>query len=346
MGLKAGVVGVTGYVGAELVRILCRHPEVERITAASKDFVGEMIDQVFPSLRGYTNLKILSMEQLPELIEDSDVVFLALPHKVSAPVARDVLEQGKKVIDLAADFRLPDVRVYEQWYQVPHGAPELLGEAVYGLPELFRSAVKGTRLVANPGCYPTSALLALAPLLKEGLIDRSQVIIDSKSGVSGSGRTPGLGNIFCECHENIKAYGVGTHRHTPEIAHYAGVLAGGEVDLVFTPHLIPVTRGILSTVYARLERPVDTASLRGLYRDFYAGEFFVQVAADGEWPETKWVCGTNRCCLGVASQGERVIAVSVIDNLIKGAAGQAVQNMNLLFGLSEAAGLAGPALYP
>lgn len=346
MGLKTGIVGVTGYVGAELARILCRHPEVERITAASKDFTGDTLDQVFPSLRGYADLKILGMDQLPELIEDSDVVFLALPHKVSAPVAQQVLAQGKKVIDLAADFRLPDVKLYEEWYQVPHGAPELLGEAVYGLPELFRSAVKDTRLVANPGCYPTSALLALAPLLKEDLIDRSQVIVDSKSGVSGSGRTPGLGNIFCECHENVKAYGVATHRHTPEIAHYAGVLAGGEVGVVFTPHLIPVTRGILSTVYARLEHPVDTASLRGIYRDFYAEEFFVKVALDDEWPETKWVRGTNCCCLGVASHAGGVIVVSVIDNLVKGAAGQAVQNMNLLFELPEGAGLAVPALYP
>jgi N-acetyl-gamma-glutamyl-phosphate reductase len=347
MGLKAGIVGVTGYVGEELVRILCRHPEIEEIRVASRDFVGEALDRVFPHLRGHVDREIWGMEKLPDLAAWADVVFLALPHGVSAPVAREVLKKGKKVIDLAADFRLPDVELYEKWYRVPHGAPELLKEAVYGLPELFRSSISAAQLVANPGCYPTSALLALAPLLKHGLVDRSTVIVDSKSGVSGAGRSPSLGCHFPECNENIRAYGVGVHRHTPEISYYAGVLSGGQVDVFFTPHLIPVTRGILSTVYARMERPMDDASLRRIYEEFYAGEAFVQVAVAGEWPETKWVLGTNRCFLGVTSGAERqAVVVSAIDNLVKGAAGQAVQNMNLMFGLPEVTGLTGPGLYP
>ncbi len=346
MTLNVGIVGATGYVGEELVRILCRHPQVKEITAASRDFTGCTLDQVFPHLRGYAEPEILGLDRLPELIDRSDVVFLALPHGVSAPVARDVLRQGKKVIDIAADFRLPDAALYEEWYKAPHGAPELLAEAVYGLPELFRSKISGARLVANPGCYPTSALLALAPLLKKGLVDGSTLIIDSKSGVSGSGRALALGSLFSECSGNMKAYGVGTHRHTPEIATYAGILAEKSVDVIFTPHLIPVTRGILSTVYARLKDSMDASTLRQVYEDFYAGEEFVQVARDGEMPETKWVLGTNRCFLGAAVNQGRAIIVSVIDNLVKGAAGQAVQNMNILFGLPETTGLEHPGLYP
>jgi N-acetyl-gamma-glutamyl-phosphate reductase len=272
MALRVGIVGVTGYVGEELVRILCHHSEVSEITAASRDFSGTTIDRVYPHLRGYAENEILGMEQLGELIDRSDVVFLALPHRVSAPVAREVIEKGKKVIDLAADFRLPEQKVYEEWYQAPHGAPELLKEAVYGLPELFRKDIVGKRLVANPGCYPTSALLALAPLLKNELVDTSSVIIDSKSGVSGAGRSAVMSSLFTECNENMKAYGLGTHRHTPEIACYAGVLAGEEVDVIFTPHLIPLNRGILSTVYAKISRPLDSCSLRNIYQEFYAGE--------------------------------------------------------------------------
>lgn len=346
MALRVGIVGVTGYVGEELVRILCHHSEVSEITAASRDFSGTTIDRVYPHLRGYAENEILGMEQLGELIDRSDVVFLALPHRVSAPVAREVIEKGKKVIDLAADFRLPEQKVYEEWYQAPHGAPELLKEAVYGLPELFRKDIVGKRLVANPGCYPTSALLALAPLLKNELVDTSSVIIDSKSGVSGAGRSAVMSSLFTECNENMKAYGLGTHRHTPEIACYAGVLAGEEVDVIFTPHLIPLNRGILSTVYAKISRPLDSCSLRNIYQEFYAGEEFIRVALDGEMPETKWVTGTNRCFLGAVVNRDMAVVVSVIDNLVKGAAGQAVQNMNLLFNLPENTGLKRPGLYP
>ncbi len=346
MALRVGIVGVTGYVGEELVRILCHHPEVSEITAASNEYAGTALDRVYPYLRGHAEIEILGMEKLDELIDRSDVVFLALPHGVSAPVALQVIGKGKKVIDLAADFRLPEQKVYEKWYQTQHGAPELLKEAVYGIPELFREEIKGKRLVANPGCYPTSALLALAPLLKKRLVDSSSVIIDAKSGVSGAGRSLKLGSLFAECNENMKAYGVGSHRHTPEIAHYAGVLAGEAVNIIFTPHLIPVSRGIISTVYAKLSKALDSCSLREIYQDFYAGEEFVQVALEGEMPETKWVVGTNRCFLGVVVNKNMAVIVSVIDNLVKGAAGQAVQNMNLLFELPENTGLQQLSLYP
>ena len=346
MGLNVGIIGATGYVGEELVRLLCKHPEVTEIITASRDYAGMTLDQVYPHLRGYADLEILDMDRVPELTDRSDVVFLALPHGVSAPAARTVLERGKKVIDIAADFRLPELELYEKWYKGQHGAPELLAEAVYGLPELFREEIREAKLVANPGCYPTSALLALAPLLRNSLVDLSSLIVDSKSGVSGAGRALALGSLFSECSENTKAYGVGTHRHTPEIAYYAGVLAGNTVDLVFTPHLIPMTRGILSTVYANLNSSQDSAGLRQIYDNFYAEEEFVEIAPLGEMPETKWVRGTNRCFLGVAVNGKKAIIVSVIDNLVKGAAGQAVQNMNLLFGLAENSGLQQPGMHP
>ncbi len=359
MGIKVGIVGTTGYVGEELVRILCRHPEAEVALAASKDFVGLPLSMVFPHLREHADLEILDLEQVPDLVSGSDLIFVALPHGFSASVVEIALAAGKRVIDMAADFRLPDAGLYEEWYQMPHEAPDLLKEAVYGLPELFRASIAKARLVANPGCYPTSALLALAPLMKHRLVELDALIVDSKSGVSGAGRTPALNSQFSECNENVRAYNVATHRHTPEISHYASVLAGSRVDVVFTPHLIPMTRGILSTVYAKLLQPVDTASVRQVYRDFYAGEPFVSLTDEEEWPQTKWVQGSNRCCLGLGGYApgghpgarggagaRQLIVVSVIDNLVKGAAGQAVQNMNLMFDLPETTGLEQPGLYP
>jgi N-acetyl-gamma-glutamyl-phosphate reductase len=362
MGIKVGIIGATGYVGEELIRILCRHPGAEIAAVVSKDGVGLPLSGVYPHLRENIDLEILGLEQIPDLISGSDLIFLALPHGFSAPVAKIALAAGKRVIDMAADFRLPDAALYEAWYQAPHEAPDLLGEAVYGLPELFRVAIPGARLVANPGCYPTGALLALAPLMQPGLVERESLIVDSKSGVSGAGRTPALGSLFSECNENVRAYNVATHRHTPEISHYASVLAGSRVDVVFAPHLVPMTRGILSTVYARLLRPMDTSSVRQVYRDFYAGEPFVFLTGEDEWPQTKWVQGSNRCYIGLivpgahpgaaghgpgaGAGGRLLIVVSVIDNLVKGAAGQAVQNMNLMYGLPETTGLEQPGLYP
>jgi N-acetyl-gamma-glutamyl-phosphate reductase len=281
MAFKVGIVGATGYAGEELIRILCRHPEVTGIAAVSRDFPGSSLDWVFPHLRGYADLEIMDLEEIPALIDFSDLVFIALPHGLSAPIVQGALRKGKRVVDLAADFRLPDPSLYEAWYQMPHGAPELLREAVYGLPELFRSAVCAARLVANPGCYPTGALLALAPLLKHGLADQASLIIDAKSGVSGAGRTLALTSHFAECNENVWAYSVATHRHTPEIAYYASILAGGKVEVTFTPHLIPMTRGILSTVYANLLRPCDASSCAGFSRSFTQGNPLCKLRGKG-----------------------------------------------------------------
>lgn len=345
MGLRVGIIGVTGYVGEELVRILCKHPHVASLEAASRDYPGSSLDKVYPHLRGHVDLEIKGMERIDEVIAGCDLVFLALPHGLSAPFVKDALKEGKRVIDLAADFRLPEASLYEEWYGMRHEAPELLSEAVYGLPEVFRSAVKDARLVANPGCYPTGALLALAPLLRNGLVEFDSIIIDSKSGVSGAGRALALSSHFSECNESVRAYSVGTHRHTPEIAYYASVLAGRSVEITFTPHLVPMTRGILSTVYARLAKPLDTPSLRRIFQEFYSREAFVEIAAVGEWPQTNWVRGTNRCYIGVAVTKDKCIVVSAIDNLVKGAAGQAVQNMNIMCGFPETTGLDFPGLY-
>lgn len=345
MGLRVGIIGVTGYVGEELVRLLCKHPHVAALDAAAHDYPGSRLDKVYPHLRGHADLEIKGMERVGEVVAGCDLVFLALPHGLSAPFVKEALKEGKRVIDLAADFRLPEASLYEEWYGAKHEAPELLSEAVYGLPELFRSAVRKARLVANPGCYPTGALLALAPLLRHELVELDSIIIDSKSGVSGAGRALALSSHFSECNESVRAYSVGTHRHTPEIAYYASVLAGKSVAITFTPHLIPMTRGILSTVYARLIRPLDTSSLRQIFQEFYGGEAFVEIAAEGEWPQTNWVRGTNRCYIGAAVNRDKCIVVSAIDNLVKGAAGQAVQNMNIMCGFPETTGLDFPGLY-
>lgn len=346
MGLKVGIIGITGYVGEELLRLLCRHPEVAEIRGAAGDHNKAAIDRIYPNLRGSAHLEVMGMEQTGELIEWADQIFLALPHGLSSPYAREAMAVGKRVVDLAADFRLPDPLLYQKWYQEPHGAPELLDQAVYGLPELFRPLIKKARLIANPGCYPTSALLALAPLLKAGLIAAGDIIIDSKSGVTGAGRALVPGSLFCECDESVKAYGVGTHRHTPEIAHYASLLAGTKVMVAFTPHLIPMTRGILSTIYVSLTERLSTGELRQLYRQFYEGEHFVHLCEEGEWPQTSWVKGSNHCFLGLAAgEGGRAVLVAVIDNLVKGAAGQAVQNMNLMWEIEETAGLQAPGIY-
>jgi N-acetyl-gamma-glutamyl-phosphate reductase len=344
MGIKIGIIGVTGYVGIELARILSRHPEVESIAAVSKDFSGSRLDQVYPHLRGQLHTVIRDYDAAPEVIASSDVTFTALPHGLSAPLAREALRQGSRLIDMAADFRLPDPAVYEQWYGQPHQAPELLPQAVYGLSEIFRDKIRQARLIANPGCYPTCSLLALAPLLKHRVIE-PQVIIDAKSGVSGAGCSTVRGNLFSECNEDIKAYGVGKHRHTPEISCYATQLAAGPVQVTFTPHLIPMTRGMLCTIYATLSQELATAEINQLYRHFYQGERFVEISPEGEWPQTNWVRGGNSCFIGALAAGQRLIVISVIDNLVKGAAGQAVQNMNISCGFPETAGLDAPGLY-
>ncbi|NLW07723.1 MAG: N-acetyl-gamma-glutamyl-phosphate reductase [Clostridia bacterium] len=345
--IKVGIIGATGYTGAELVRLLSLHPRVELVALTSRTYGGEKIAEVYPALSGYSEL---ICENLPpeELLERAEVVFIALPHGHAAPLAARALERGVKVIDLGADLRFREVKTYESWYKVKHGAPELAASAVYGLPELNREAIRRAKVVANPGCYPTSAILGLAPLLKGGYVDPASIIIDAKSGVSGAGREAKLTSLFVECNESLNPYGVATHRHTPEIEQELSRLAATEVKVTFTPHLLPISRGILSTIYATLVRPLTEAELRQLYLDFYAGEPFVQLLPPGKWPRTRWVYGSNNCQLNLAldERTGRVIVASVIDNLTKGASGQAVQNLNLMCGFPETTALAMPGICP
>jgi len=347
LSIKASIIGATGYTGAELVRILSEHPETELVALTTQSYEDKPFWKIYPHLYRYNQQKAEKMD-LDRILEQSDVIFIALPHGHAMPIALEATRRGKTVIDLGADFRLNDHRVYEEWYKVSHEAKELLKSAVYGLPELNRAAVRQASLIANPGCYPTSAILALAPLLKHKLINPRSIIIDSKSGVSGAGRGLSLNTHFCEIGQNFKAYGVASHRHTPEIEQELGKLAGETVTVSFTPHLLPVTRGILSTIYAELVSLIQTEELQKIYEDYYREEFFVRVLPQGMLPQIKWVAGTNHCDLGltVDPRTRRVIVISAIDNLIKGASGQAVQNMNIIFDLPEATGLAGPGMYP
>ena len=344
--IRVAIVGASGYTGVELFRLLANHPQVEITCVTSRQNAGEPFAEVFPSLRGRTEL-VCDPVEVGIVAAKADFVFTALPHQTAMEFVPGLLAAGKKVVDLSADYRLRDAALYEAWYQ-PHTSPELLAEAVYGLPELYREQIRPARLVANPGCYPTSVALALAPLLKAGLIDPASLIIDSKSGTSGAGRAAKVDSLFCEVNEGFKAYGVGKHRHTPEIEQTLSDLAGVPVMVNFTPHLLPVNRGILSTCYANLREKKDTAGLVELFADYYRGEPFVRVQPKGGLPNVAWVRGGNQCDLGVVvdPRTNRVIVVSAIDNLVKGAAGQAVQNMNLMLGFDETAGLNLIPLYP
>lgn len=346
MKTKAAIFGASGYTGQELIRILSGHPQVELVAVTSRRYAGMKVSDVFPSLSGLTSLTYANASPR-EIAGICDVVFLALPHGVSMEIAPVFIGAGKKVIDLSADYRLRDPATYEQWY-AKHSSVGLFGQAVYGLPELYRDAVKTSPLIANPGCYPTSIILGLAPALKNKLLEVSTIIADSASGVSGAGRDPAVGSLFCEVDGGFKAYKVGKHRHTPEIEQELHQLAGEKFVISFTPHLLPVKRGILSTMYATLKKEVTEAELRDLYASFYAGEKFVRICPAGASPNISSVCGSNFCDIGLAvdSRTGRVIIISAIDNLIKGAAGQAVQNMNLVCALPEDSGLGTPPLYP
>lgn len=344
--IRVAIVGASGYTGVELYRLLVNHPAVEITCVTSRQNAGEPFVDVFPSLRGRTDL-ICDPVEVDIVAAKADFVFTALPHKTAMEFVPGLLAAGKKVVDLSADYRLRDAAVYESWYQ-PHTSPELLGEAAYGLPELYRDEVRTARLVANPGCYPTSVALALAPLLKNGLVDPASLIIDSKSGTSGAGRSAKVDSLYCEVNEGFKAYGVTKHRHTPEIEQTLSALAGLPVMVNFTPHLLPVNRGILSTCYANLVNKANTAELTEIYSSHYNKEPFVRVCPQGSLPNVAFVRGSNYCDLGVVSDPRtgRVIVVSAIDNLVKGAAGQAIQNMNLMLRLDEAAGLQVVPLFP
>ncbi len=337
--IRAGVLGATGYAGAELVRILSAHKHTEITMLASKTYAGQKMSEVYPSLRGVCDI-VLEEADAEVAAKKCDVVFTALPHGVSHEVISALYEKGLKVVDLSGDFRYNDIKVYEEWYKVQHACPELLKESVYGLCELHREEIKKARLIGNPGCYTTCSILGLAPLVKKKLIDLKSIIIDAKSGVSGAGRGLGLDYHFCECTESMKAYKVATHRHTSEIEQELSLLAGEEIKLSFTPHLVPMKRGIFATEYANLTKSVTAKELISLYQEFYKGEPFVRIYEEG-LPESNHVAGSNFVDIGIAVDARlnRVIVVSNIDNLIKGAAGQAVQNMNLLFGLDETEGL-------
>lgn len=337
--IKVAVVGASGYTGVELVRLLVRHPKVEICSVTSRQHEGMSISRVFPSLDGFCDL-VCEPLNVSEIAAKADLVFTALPHKSAMEVVPDFLAEGCKVIDLSADYRLKDQSVYERWYQ-PHSSPELFAKAVYGLPELYRQELVNAELVANPGCYPTSVILALAPLLKNCLIDTKSLIVDSKSGTSGAGRGVKQGTLFCEVNEGFKAYGIASHRHTPEMVQELSELTDQKLSLTFTPHLLPVNRGILSTCYASLLQQSTTEELLDLYCDFYSEEHFIRVMPGNDLPNVAFVRGTNFCDLGLVSdeQTGRVIVVSAIDNLVKGAAGQALQNMNIVCGFEETLGL-------
>jgi len=345
--IKVGIIGATGYTGAELVRLLSRHTGAAIVALTSRSYPGEPFWRVYPHLKEHVDLACEDLD-LPALVNRCDVVFTALPHGHAMEVAREVVRQGKRLIDLGADFRLQDPAVYERWYGVTHTAADLLPGAVYGLSELYRDRIREARIVANPGCYPTATLLALAPLLRRGLVDPAGIIVDAKSGVSGAGRKLDLRAHFSEVNENVRAYAVASHRHTPEIEQALSALAQVPVTISFTPHLIPMTRGILVTIYAPLRQEMTTGGLLEVYTAFYAGEPFVRILPEGILPQTKAVFGSNYCDIGVVADTRtgRVVVLAAVDNLVKGASGQAVQNMNIMFGVDETAGLSGPGIYP
>ncbi len=343
---KIGIVG-DGYTAADLLRLIANHPYIRPVCIFSTENIGRRIDEVYPHLRGFSDLTCQAGNG--ELIRNEcDAVFLALPHGLSVPIVQEFWPSDIKCVDLGADFRLKDAHIYEKHYEMVHEAPALLAEAVYGLPELYRDNIKNSRLIANPGCFPTSAILPLAPLLKAEVIEAKNIIIDSKTGVSGAGKSPKPGSMFCEINEGIKAYGVGNHRHTPEIAQELSLAAGMKVDIVFTPHLVPMNRGILTTSYSRLKAGVKARQVREVLTDFYAGARFIRILPEGLMPHTKWVYGSNFVDIGIYADDDsgNVILVSVLDNLVKGASGQALQNLNLMLGIEEHTGLDFAGVHP
>jgi N-acetyl-gamma-glutamyl-phosphate reductase len=337
--IKVGIVGGTGYTGVELLRILSTHPQVELTTITSRKEDGMPVADMFPSLRGRVNIAFSSPEKAK--LTECDVVFFATPHGVAMAQTPELVAAGVKVIDLAADFRLQDTAAFEKWYKLPHSCPDLLQEAAYGLVELNRDAIRKARIVGNPGCYPTTMQLGLAPLLAAGVIDASHLIADCKSGVSGAGRKAEVATLFSEASDNFKAYGVSGHRHSPETLERLSLLTKDKVGLLFTPHLVPMIRGMHSTLYARLTKDIDNAALQALFENAYADEPFVDVMPFGSHPETRSTRASNmlRIALHRPNDGDTVVILVVQDNLVKGASGQAVQCMNLMFGLDETTGL-------
>lgn len=345
--IKAGIIGATGYAGAELVRILTGHKNVQIEWFGSQSYVEQKYADVYRNMFQIVD-GVCMDDNMEELASRVDVIFTATPQGFCASVINEQILSQAKIIDLSADFRLKDVNIYEQWYNIRHKAPQFIQEAVYGLCEVNREEIRKARLVANPGCYTTCSILTAYPLVREGIIDADTLIIDAKSGTSGAGRGAKLPNLFCEVNENIKAYGVTSHRHTPEIEEQLGYACGKELILNFTPHLVPMNRGILATEYAQLKKTVTWEEVKGIYDHYYAEERFIRVLDQDVFPETKWVEGSNYVDIGfkIDSRTNRIILMGAIDNLVKGAAGQAVQNMNLMLGEKESEGLELVPVFP
>lgn len=347
--LNVAILGGSGYTGVELLRLLIPHPLVNVTAVTSERLSGSFVSDTFLTIRD-TDLKFESLD-LKSIVTKADLYFLCLPHKTSQETVAFLHDSGKKVIDLSADYRLKNPKTYEGWYKTPHLFESHLKKAVYGLPELYRDKIRKASIIANPGCYPTSAILGLAPLIGESFVDADSVIIDSKSGTSGAGRSPAQPFMFCEVNESVKAYGITIHRHTPEIEQELSAISGKKLKVIFTPHLIPMDRGILSTIYIRLKDSVSLSKVQKLYQSFYRDEHFVRVLNDGVYPMTKAVKGSNYCDISVfldkrSSKSKTLIIVSAIDNLIKGASGAAVQNMNIMSGFDETTGLVSPPPSP
>ena len=345
--IKVGIIGATGYAGGELVRILMGHKEAEIVWYVSRSYIDQKYADVYRNMFQIVDAKCMD-DNIEALADQVDVIFTATPQGFLASVINENILGKTKIIDLSADFRIKDVKVYEKWYGIEHKSPQFIEEAVYGLCEVNRDKVKGARLIANPGCYTTCSILTAYPLAKEGIIDMRTLIVDAKSGTSGAGRGAKVPNLFCEVNENMKAYGVASHRHTPEIEEQLGYASGENVTISFTPHLVPMNRGILATEYATLKKDVTGEEVKAIYDKYYADEKFVRVLDEGVCPETKWVEGSNYVDIGfkLDPRTNRIVMMGAIDNLVKGAAGQAVQNMNLLFGLPESEGLELVPMFP
>lgn len=343
--INAGIIGATGYAGAELTRLLYSHPEVNINFLCSNSYSGEEFSNVYSNFKNFVDIECINIHEVFDKFDDIDVLFTALPSGKALDFAKKALDKNVKVIDIGSDFRLKTTDLYTEWYNLDHKYPELLQSAVYGLPEINKEKIKAANLVANPGCYPTASSLAMLPLVNNSLIDLSTIIIDAKSGVSGAGRKASTANLFVECNESIKAYGVTTHRHTPEIEQTLSSVCLEDIKLTFTPHLVPMNRGILSVCYSNLKKEYSLESLFKLYKEFYKTSPFVRVI--DSLPETRWVKGSNFCdiTLRLDTRTNRVIAIAAIDNLIKGAAGQAIQNMNIMFGLNETTAIKVPAIF-
>lgn len=345
--IKAGIIGATGYAGAELVRLLLQREDVEIVWYGSRSYAGEDFASIYRSV-SHVSHPVCKDDDMTALADMADVIFTATPQGFCASHITEEILSKAKVIDLSADFRIKDVGIYEQWYQLQHASPQFIEEAVYGLPEINREKIKKARLIANPGCYPTCSFLTLYPLVKEGLIDANTIIIDAKSGTSGAGRSAKVPSLYCEVNESMKPYGVASHRHTPEIEEQLSYAAGGPVTISFTPHLVPMNRGILVTAYASLLKKMTAEEVKAVYQTYYGNEYFVRVMELGQVPQTRWVEGSNFADIAfqLDSRTGRIVMMGAIDNMVKGAAGQAMQNMNLMFGLPENMGLKQIPVFP